>query len=184
MKVKVLVTQLCPTVFDPIDCSPPGSCVHGILQERILEWVAIPFSRGSSQPRDWTPVSCIAGRFFTVWDTREACVCVCLHACMLSCFSHVRLFATQWTLWTVACKAPLAMGSSRQEYWSGLPCPPPRDLPKESNLCLLWLLHCRRIFYLSATGEAPYICVYIYVSTCIHTHIYTHIYVYWTITQP
>ena len=52
MKVKVLVTQLCPTVFDPIDCSPPGSSVHGILQERILEWVAIPFSRGSSQPRD------------------------------------------------------------------------------------------------------------------------------------
>ena len=66
MKVKVLVTQLCPTVFDPIDCSPPGSCVHGILQERILEWVAIPFSKGSSQPRDQTQVSPIAGRFFTV----------------------------------------------------------------------------------------------------------------------
>ena len=46
--------------------SPPGSSVHGILQARILEWVAIPFSRGSSQPRDQTWVSCIAGRFFTV----------------------------------------------------------------------------------------------------------------------
>ena len=45
-------------------CSPPGYSVHGILQTRILEWVAIPFSRGSSQPRDWTHVSCIAGRLF------------------------------------------------------------------------------------------------------------------------
>ena len=46
------VTQLCPTLCDPVDCSPPGSSVHGILQARILEWVAISFSRGSSQPRD------------------------------------------------------------------------------------------------------------------------------------
>ena len=45
---------------------------HGILQARLLEWVAFPFSRGSSQPRDQTQVSCIAGRFFTSWDTREA----------------------------------------------------------------------------------------------------------------
>ena len=55
-----------------MDCSPPGSSVHGFLQARILEWVAIFFSRGSSQPRDQTQVSCIAGRFFTVWTTREA----------------------------------------------------------------------------------------------------------------
>ena len=54
-----------------MDCSPPGSSVHRILQERILEWVAIPFSRGSSQPRDRTWLSCIIGRFFTVWVTRE-----------------------------------------------------------------------------------------------------------------
>ena len=51
-KVKVLVAQLCLTLCDPMDCSPPGSSVHGILQARILEWVAISFSRGSSQPRD------------------------------------------------------------------------------------------------------------------------------------
>ena len=58
---------------DPMDCSPPGSSVHGISQARILEWVAIPFYRGSSQPRDWTWVSCIAGRFFTIWAaTRQA----------------------------------------------------------------------------------------------------------------
>ena len=71
-KVKALVSQLCPTLCDPMDCSPPGSSVHEILQASILEWVAIPFSRGSSQPRGRTWVSCIAGRFFTVWAPREA----------------------------------------------------------------------------------------------------------------
>ena len=55
----------CLTLCDPMDCSPPGSWIHGILQARILEWVAIPFSRGSSRPRDQTRVSCIADRFFT-----------------------------------------------------------------------------------------------------------------------
>ena len=55
-----------------MDCSPPGSSVHGILQARLLEWVAISSSRGSSQPRDQTQASQIAGGFFTVWDTKEA----------------------------------------------------------------------------------------------------------------
>ena len=55
-----------------MDCSLPGPSVHGILQARILEWVAIPFSRGSFQPKDWTQVSHTAGKFFTVWATREA----------------------------------------------------------------------------------------------------------------
>ena len=54
-----------------MDCSSTGSSVHGILQARILEWVAVPFSRGSSWPRDWAWVSYIAGRFFTIWATRE-----------------------------------------------------------------------------------------------------------------
>ena len=57
---------------DSMDCSLPGSSVHGILQVRILEWVAISFSRGSSQPRNRTQVSCIAGRFFTTRATKEA----------------------------------------------------------------------------------------------------------------
>ena len=57
--VKVKVTQSCPTLCDPLDHT-----VHGILQDRILEWVANPFSRVSSQPRDWIHISCIAGRFF------------------------------------------------------------------------------------------------------------------------
>ena len=61
--------QLCPTLCDPTDCSLPGSSVRGILQARILEWVAMPFPRGSSWPMDWTQVSCSAGRFFTVWVT-------------------------------------------------------------------------------------------------------------------
>ena len=107
-----LVTQSCPTFCNPMDCSPPGSSVHGdspgkhtgvdchvLLQgifatqgsnpglphcrrilchlshqesPRILKWVAYPFSRGSSWPRNWTGVSCIAGRFFTSWADRES----------------------------------------------------------------------------------------------------------------
>ena len=66
---EVLVHQSCPTLCDPTDYSLPGFSVSGILQARILEWIAIPFSRGSSQPREQTWVSCIAGRFFTVWTT-------------------------------------------------------------------------------------------------------------------
>ena len=62
----------CPTLCDPIDGSPPGSPVPGILQSRILKCVAMPSSMGSSQPRDQTEVSCIAGSFFTVSATREA----------------------------------------------------------------------------------------------------------------
>ena len=62
----VLVAQSCLTLCNPLDYSPPGSSVHEILQARILERVAIPFSKGSSQPRDQTEVSCIAGRFFTI----------------------------------------------------------------------------------------------------------------------
>ena len=94
--VLCLVAQLCLTLSlcDPMECSPPGSSVHGdssgknlphcrqILYQlspqgspRTLEWVAYPFSRGSSQPRNWTGVSCIAGRFFTSWATREAQKC-------------------------------------------------------------------------------------------------------------
>ena len=85
MCVLCLVAQLCPTVCDPMDCVAqswlfviPWTVVCqaplsvGILQARILEWVAMPVSRPSSQSRDWTQVSCIAGEFFTIWATREA----------------------------------------------------------------------------------------------------------------
>ena len=82
------VSQSCPTLCDPMDCSLPGFSVRGILQARILEWVTISFSRGSSQPRDQTRVSCTAGRFFTDWATRV--VRSCLKSCMLG-------FSIMWT---------------------------------------------------------------------------------------
>ena len=63
-KVESKVAQSCPTLCDPMDCSPPGSSIHGILQARVLEWVAISFSRESSRPRDRTKVSLIVGRRF------------------------------------------------------------------------------------------------------------------------
>ena len=72
---------------DPTDCSPPGSSVHGSLQARILEWIAIPFSRGSSQPGDWTCVSCVTGRFFALWTT------------LLHLLFKGSLMKTSWWMW-------------------------------------------------------------------------------------
>ena len=72
----VLVTQSCPTLCDHMDCSPPVSSVLGILQARILELVALSFSRGSSRPRDQTQASCIAGRFFTICAS-QSCLTLC-----------------------------------------------------------------------------------------------------------
>ena len=63
------VAQSCPTLCDPMDCSLPGSSIHGIFQARILEWVSISFSKGSSRPEDQTQVSCVVGRCFTIWAT-------------------------------------------------------------------------------------------------------------------
>ena len=71
-----LVTQSCPTLCDPIDCSLPGSSVHGLLQATVQEWVVISFSRGSSQPRDQTQVSCIAGGLFTTEPPGKPILCV------------------------------------------------------------------------------------------------------------
>jgi len=110
MQIQALVTpvmisaaakslQSCPTLCDPIDCSPPGSLVPGILQARTLEWVAISFSNA------WK------------WKVK------------LKSLSHVWLFATPWT---AAYQAPLPMGFSRQEYWSGLPLPSPVMISKAS----------------------------------------------------
>ena len=77
---EVKVSRPCPTLCDPKDYT-----VHGILQARILEWVTVPFSRGSSQPRDETLVSCVAGRFFTSWATREAlyAIYISIYWCIL-----------------------------------------------------------------------------------------------------
>ena len=65
------LAQSCPSLCHPMDCGLPGSSIHGVLQASVLEWVAIAFSRGSSWPRDWTQVSHIAGKRFTLWANRE-----------------------------------------------------------------------------------------------------------------
>ena len=159
-----------------MDCSLPGCSVHGLLQARILQWVTIPFSRGSFQPRDRTQVSHLARRFFTIWVTREA---LYIHK-SLSC---VWLFVTPWTVvhgilqarilvWVVF---PFSRGSSQ-----------PRDQTQVSHLAggffTIWakgkpkitgvgsrsllqgifliqesnwgLLHCRWVFTSWATREA------------------------------
>ena len=70
-KWKCLLLRRAPLFVALWTCRLPGSSVHGILHVKMQEWVAIPFSRGSSQLKDWTQVSCIAGKFFTIWVTRE-----------------------------------------------------------------------------------------------------------------
>ena len=117
MCVCMLSLSVMSTLCDPMNYSLPGSSVHGLLQTKILEWVAIPFSRGSSRPKDWTWVSCITDRFFTIWATRKS-------------FSCVRLFVTPWT---IACQAPLSMDFSRQECWSVKPFSSPAFLPNPGN---------------------------------------------------
>ena len=120
--------QSCLTLCDPMDYRLPGSSIYGITQTRILERVAISFSRGFSgprewtqRPRDWIQVSCIVDRFFTVWATKETLLVIKVKP-----RSHIRLFATPWA---IGYQAPLSMGLTRQEYWSGLPFPSPGDLP-------------------------------------------------------
>ena len=92
----VLVTQSCPTLYNPMDYSLSGSSVHGILQARTLEWVAILFSRGPSQPRGRTWVLCIAGRLFTIWDTRNTGH-LCFHK--LPPLAHSRFFMLVCVSW-------------------------------------------------------------------------------------
>ena len=126
--MKVLVTHLCPILWDSMHCNPQDSSVHGILQARILVWVFISSSKGSSQLRDQTHILSLH------------CIAILLHCrgilyplshlgrllLLLSHFSHVGLCATPET---AAYQAPPSLGFSRQEHWSGLPCPPPGDLP-------------------------------------------------------
>ena len=130
MPVHAQSLQSCPTPCDPMDCSLPGSSVHGILRARILEWVAMPSSRGSSRPKDRTCISCTPGRFFTTeptWNTPPSPQPIYMSPskfpisirmrCAVLCCRFSRLCATPWT---VAHQAPLSTGFSRQEYWSGL----------------------------------------------------------------
>ena len=100
--MKAIVIQLCLTLYYPVDCSTPGSSVHGILQARILECIAISFSRGSSQPRYRTRVSYIEGRFFTAEPPEKPPQSVQL-------LSRVQLFVTPWA---AACQASLSITNS------------------------------------------------------------------------
>ena len=142
------------TLCDPMDSSLPGSSVHGILQVKILEWVAISSSRASSQPRDWTEVSHIADRFFIIWASRGAqCsshfpLTQILEKVKVKSLSCVWLLVTPWT----EEQAPLSMVFSRQEYWSGLPCPSPGVFwTQGSNL---GLSHCKKTLPYEPPGKA------------------------------
>ena len=102
-----------------MDHTSPGPFVHGILQARMLKWATISFSRGSSQSRDRTCISCTAGGFFTIWATREALECwihggsSALQFSSDLSLSHVRLFVTPWT---AACQASLSITNSRSLF--------------------------------------------------------------------
>ena len=109
----------CLTLCDPMDCSPPGSSVHGVNQARILDKVDISFSRRSSWPRI-KPISCIGRRILCHWAIRKAQNRHMLCYTMLNHFSRVRLCVTPEM---AAHQAPPSLGFSRQEHWSGLPFP-------------------------------------------------------------
>ena len=119
--------QSCPALGHPMDCSPPGSSVRGILQARILEEVAMPSSRGLPDP-EFEPGS----------PALQADSLLLL--LLLSSFSCVQLSATPWT---AAYQAPPSMGFSRQEYWSGVPLPSPEwvAIPFSYHLLEFALIH-------------------------------------------
>ena len=98
--VYVLVAQSYPTLWDSMNYSPPDSSVHGISQARILEWVAISFFRGAFQSRDKTQVSCFAGRFLTVWATREALLCIYTLTCICT---YTNTLLSWWLRWWGIC---------------------------------------------------------------------------------
>ena len=117
-----------------MDCSPPASSLHGISQARILEWVAISFSRGSSQARDQTCISCLASGFLTLSHLGSPLhLMQLLLLLILSRSSRVRLCETPET---AAHQAPPSLGFSRQEHWSGLPFPSPKHESEVAESCL------------------------------------------------
>ena len=159
--MKVLVTQSCPTLCNAMDCSPPGSSVLGILQARILEWVAISSSRGSSWTTDWTKVSHNAGRFLTIWATAK----------LLFSSPVVSDSATPWTTahqaslsLTISQSLPkfmsiaLVMPSSHLILWHPLLLlpsifPSTRDFSNESAVCIRWPKYWSFSFSISPSKE-------------------------------
>ena len=121
------VAQSCLTLFDPVDCSPPGSSIHGISQARILEWAAVSFSEQvAAKSLQSCPTLCgpIDGSpsGSPVPGILQARTLEWVAILKVKSLSHVQLLAT---LWTTAYQALPSMGFSSQEYWSGLPFPSP-----------------------------------------------------------
>ena len=108
-KVKALVTWSYPSLCNSMDCSPPGSSVQGILQARILEWITIPFSRGSSQPRDQTCVSGIVGKFFTLPPQLKNRLKKCF--ILLTWLLHRTQYIHYILLWKAVCMVVICIGS-------------------------------------------------------------------------
>ena len=126
MCVHVRSLQSCLTLCNPVDCSLPGSFVHGFPQATILEWFAMPSSRASSQPRDQTQISCIAGRFFTMstgfFSIERSLAKESENEVTQSCLTLCD---------PMDCSPPGSSihGIFQARYWSGLPFPSPGDLP-------------------------------------------------------
>ena len=120
MYIYICVCVRCSVVSNslwPMDCSPPGSSVHGIPQATILEWVALPFSRAAFRPRDQTQVSCIAGRFFTVWATRAA------HIFLSVIYSFMVVLGLHCSTWALCCCAQIFSSCSEQPSHGGAQAP-------------------------------------------------------------
>ena len=120
---KVLVAQSCLTLWDPMDCSLSGSSIHGILQAKILEWVAIPFSKGSYQPRDFTQSPALQADSLLSESPGKSHVYPWSEVKWVS---SVWFFATPWTI--------QSMEFSRLEYWSRELFPSPGDWPRSPVL--------------------------------------------------
>ena len=116
-RVRVLTAQSCPTLCDPMECSPQGSSVREILQARILKWIAIPFSMGPSQPRDWSWVAHTAGRFLMIWATREALIHLLNPEVKFTSIFPLRLavFQFQWICWPSSNPCP---PNNSEDIWA------------------------------------------------------------------
>ena len=154
-----------PTLWGPLDCSPPGSSVHGIFQTWILEWVAMLSSRGSSWPRDQTCiacVSCISNRFFTteqlgklhikIYNTKYICITVC--ACSVMSKSW-----RPYGLWSATVHGTLhGVSQARKLEWVAISSSRGSSWPRDQNLYASRVSYTgRRTLYHWTTWEAPYI---------------------------